>query len=144
MPETTLFLAGNPNSGKTSTFNILTGLHQKTGNFPGVTVECKSGTFLLPDGQKVNLIDLPGAYSFYPTSMDERIVVQHFVDYSTGVFPEYVIYVADMLHLEKHTLLLQQILDTGAKVILALNMADQAERHGIDIQIDILRKHLTV
>ena len=144
MPKTTIFLAGNPNSGKTSTFNILTGLHQKTGNFPGVTVECKSGTVVLPNNQKVNLIDLPGAYSFYPTSMDERIVVQHFVDLTTGTFPEYVIFVADMLHLEKHTLLLQQIMDTGAKVILALNMADQAERHGIDIQVDVLRKYLNI
>ena len=144
MPETPIFLAGNPNSGKTSTFNILTGLHQKTGNFPGVTVECKSGIIPLPNGQKVNLIDLPGAYSFYPTSMDERIVVQHFVDRSTGAFPENVVYIADMLHLEKHTLLLQQIMDTGAKVILVLNMADQAERHGIDIQIDVLRKHLNI
>ena len=144
MAETTIFLAGNPNSGKTSTFNILTGLHQKTGNFPGVTVECKSGTVILPDGQKINLIDLPGAYSFYPTSMDERIVVQHFIDRSMGEFPEYAVYIADMLHLEKHTLLLQQIIDTGTKVILVLNMADQAERHGIDIKIDVLRKYLKI
>ncbi|HHB77700.1 MAG TPA: ferrous iron transport protein B [Saprospiraceae bacterium] len=144
MTKPTIYLAGNPNSGKTTTFNILTGLHQKTGNFPGVTVECKSGQLVLPNQEKINIIDLPGAYSFYPTSMDERIVVQHFVDLSSGTFPQYVIYVADMLHIEKHILLLEQILDTGAQVILVLNMADQAERHGLDIHLDILRKYLHI
>ena len=144
MGNPTIFLVGNPNSGKTSAFNILTGLHQKTGNFPGVTVECKSGTFTLADNHKVDLIDLPGAYSFYPTSLDERVVVQHFMDPETGAFPENVIYVADIIHLEKHILLLEQILDTGSKVILALNMADQADRYGINVHINILRKRFKI
>lgn len=144
MSHPTVFLTGNPNSGKTSTFNVLTGMHQKTGNFPGVTVERKSGWIHFPDNQKIQLIDLPGAYSFYPTSMDERIVVQQFVDFTSDVQPKNVIYVADMLHLEKHLLLLEQIMDTGAHVILVLNMADQAERHGIDIDTSVLQKFLNV
>jgi ferrous iron transport protein B len=65
-------LLGNPNSGKTSVFNQLTGLRQKTGNFPGVTVEKKTGTAILPDQSSITIIDFPGTYSFYPTSMDER------------------------------------------------------------------------
>lgn len=144
MDKHIVYLAGNPNSGKTSTFNVLTGLHQKTGNFPGVTVAMKSGEFVLADQTKIELVDLPGAYSFYPTSMDERIVVQHFVDGLHQEAPKKVIYVADMLHLEKHLLLLEQIMDTGAKVVLALNMADQAERHGLEIDLAILRKYLKI
>ncbi len=157
MSESIVYLAGNPNSGKTTVFNVLTGLHQKTGNFPGVTVERKVGQLKLPNGQNIKLIDLPGAYSFYPTSLDERVVVQNFVatsnqyktkQISLSSSPEQtiknVLYVADMMHLEKHLLLLQQILDTGAKAVLALNMYDQAQRHGIDVDVAVLQKKLKI
>ncbi len=137
-----LYLAGNPNSGKTTVFNLLTGLHQHTGNFPGVTVERKRGHFRLDTGEEVEVIDLPGTYSFYPTSLDERIVVQHFADPDREA--EFVLYIADMNHLDKHFLLLEQIMDTGARVILALNMADQAERHRLDVDVTRLRHVLRI
>ncbi len=156
MSEAIVYLAGNPNSGKTTVFNVLTGLHQKTGNFPGVTVERKMGQLKFPTGQSIKLIDLPGAYSFYPTSLDERVVVQNFVTFpkretkkislNSPLEPTHknVLYVADMMHIEKHLLLLQQILDTDAKVILVLNMYDQAQRHGIDVDVAVLQKKLNI
>ena len=135
-------LIGNPNCGKTSLFNILTGLQQKVGNFPGVTVDKKSGTLQLPHGKKANLIDFPGTYSFYPTSKEERIVVQTFANPDDPNYPDAVVYVADVVKLEKHLLLFTQLRDLGLPTILALNMADVAEQEGIEVDTDRLSKKL--
>lgn len=131
-------LLGNPNCGKSSIFNHLTGLRQKTGNFPGVTVDKKLGRLFLDDGRWITLIDFPGTYSFYPTSLDERIVVQTFINTEDKNYPDAVIYVADVTRLDKHLLLFTQLKDLGLPVILALNMADLAERDGIAVRTDFL------
>ncbi len=134
----TFAVVGNPNSGKSSTFNQLTGLRQKTGNFPGITVDKKTGTVLLPNHQEVTLIDFPGTYSFYPTSQDERIVAQTFSNPADLDFPNAIIYTADVSKLEKHLLLFSQIKDLHLPVILALNMADVADKAGYDIDFKYL------
>lgn len=132
MSETTfrLALAGNPNSGKSSIFNYLTGLRQKVGNFPGVTVDRKVGPYKLPNGTNINLIDFPGAYSFYPTAQDERVVVETLVQPLSDDFPNAVLYVADITRLEKHLLLFTQLQDLNLPIALVLNMADMAAANG--------------
>ncbi|HZV68196.1 MAG TPA: ferrous iron transport protein B [Saprospiraceae bacterium] len=134
-----ILMAGNPNSGKSTLFNLLTGLNQKVGNYPGVTVEKKTGVMDLGTFKEVQILDLPGAYSMYPSSKDERIVVQQFLH--TDPKPDLILYVADLSQLEKQILLLTQIIDLGLPVILALNMADMA---GITIQTQILEEHLKI
>ncbi len=137
-----LALIGNPNSGKSSVFNRLTGLQQKVGNFPGVTVDKKVGQYELEGGSNVDLIDFPGAYSFYPSSQDERIVVQTLANPLDENYPDAVLYIADLTLLEKHLLLFTQIRDLGLPVILALNMADMAEEQGLHVDIEKLSKKL--
>ncbi len=126
-------LVGNPNSGKSTVFNQLTGLRQKTGNFPGVTVEIKEGRFHLPKGRSVNLIDFPGAYSLYPTSSDEKVIADVLCNTADPNFPDLLVYVADVTHLEKHLLLFTQLLDLQIPAILALNMCDVAAEEGIKV-----------
>lgn len=140
----TFAVVGNPNSGKSSVFNQLTGLRQKIGNFPGVTVEKKSGKVALDKKHEVKLVDLPGTYSFYPTSQDERIVVQTLTNPADENFPDALIYIADISKLEKHLLFFTQVKDLGLPVILALNMADVAEKEGIDIDIEYLAEALEI
>ena len=135
-------LIGNPNCGKTSIFNQLTGLNQKVGNFPGVTVDKKTGRLTLPNGRQITLIDFPGTYSFYPTSKDERIVVQTFASPDDENYPDAVVYVADVVKLEKHLLLFTQIRDLGLPTILALNMADVAEQEGLSIDVEKISRKL--
>jgi len=124
-------LLGNPNAGKSSLFNQLTGLRQKVGNFPGVTVERKSGFIKLDDKREVEIIDLPGTYSLYPTSLDERIAVNALIDVNNKDYPDAVIYILDVTHLERHLLLLTQIVDLGFPVLVALNMNDIAAQQNI-------------
>jgi ferrous iron transport protein B len=126
-------LVGNPNSGKSTVFNQLTGLRQKTGNFPGVTVEIKEGRFSLPKGRAVMLIDFPGAYSLYPTSSDEKVIADVLCNPDDPNFPDLLVYVADVTHLEKHLLLFTQLLDLQIPAILALNMSDVAAEEGIKV-----------
>jgi ferrous iron transport protein B len=133
-------LVGNPNCGKSSIFNQLTGLRQKTGNFPGVTVDKKEGRLALAPGIEATLIDFPGAYSLYPNSQDERIVVQTFADPDNPAYPDAAIYVADVTRLEKHLLLFSQLCDLGIPLVLALNMADVAEREGLKADTAVLAK----
>lgn len=140
--STNIALIGNPNSGKSSLFNLLTGLHQKTGNFPGVTVEWKKGSLQLGNNQEITLIDFPGTYSCYPNSLDEKIVIQQLLDVHSDTHPDAVIYVADLTKLEKHLLLVTQIIDLGFPVLLVLNMADLAEAGGISIRKEILEEQL--
>ncbi len=134
-----VILAGNPNSGKSTLFNFLTGLRQHVGNYPGVTVDRKTGTLHLPHFGDVTLLDLPGAYSMYPSSKDERIVVHQFLVEEQQ--PDVVVYVADVSQLEKQMLLLTQIIDLGHPVILALNMVDQP---GVTVQAELLSAHFKI
>jgi ferrous iron transport protein B len=117
-------------------------LQQKVGNFPGVTVEKKVGTVKLGGKATIQLIDFPGTYSFYPTSRDEKIVVQTFIDPTNPDYPDAFIYVADLTKLEKHLLLLTQIRDLGLPIILVLNMADLAEQAEITIDTEKLAEKL--
>jgi ferrous iron transport protein B len=137
-------LVGNPNSGKSSLFNILTGLRQRIGNFPGVTVEKKVGMLRLPGLPTVELIDFPGAYSCYPTSLDERLVVQELTNPEGDLFPDAILYVADVTKLDKHLLLFTQLRDLDLPMILVLNMADLIERDGLTVDIPRLSKKLGV
>ncbi|MBX2840564.1 MAG: ferrous iron transport protein B [Flammeovirgaceae bacterium] len=137
-------LIGNPNSGKTSVFNRLTGLNQKVGNFPGVTVDKKTGSFSLNIENQAKLIDLPGAYSLYPTSVDERIVLDILTNKEDDLFPDVIVYVADATNLERHLLLLSQVQDLDIPIILALNMADLADKGGYKIDSAAITKKLGV
>ena len=137
-------LVGNPNSGKSSLFNLLTGLRQRIGNFPGVTVEKKSGILPLAGGRTAEIVDFPGAYSCYPTSLDERLVVQELTNPKGDLFPDAIIYVADVTKLDKHLLLFTQLRDLDLPMILVLNMADLIETTGLSIDVDHLGKKLGV
>lgn len=137
-------LVGNPNSGKSSLFNCLTGLNQKVGNFPGVTVEKRVGYCTLPDGRNAEIVDLPGVYSIYPRSLDERIVSQVLLDHRSPGTPDVVVVVADATNLKRSLLLLTQVIDLGLPAILVLNMMDLAARAGISIDIGLLSSKLGV
>jgi ferrous iron transport protein B len=139
----TIALAGNPNSGKSSLFNQLTGLRQKVANFPGVTVEKKTGICRL-DQQEVLVVDLPGAYSLYPNSSDEQVVLNILANPGDENYPDALVYVADQTHLEKHFLLLTQILDLGIPCVLGLNMADLAEKQGTCVEAAELSRLLNI
>lgn len=137
-------LVGNPNSGKSSLFNCLTGLNQKVGNFPGVTVEKRTGFSSLPDGRTAEILDLPGVYSIYPRSLDERIVSQVLLDHHSPGTPDTVVVVADATNLKRSLLLMTQVIDLGLPAILVLNMIDLAARAGISIDIGRLSSRLGV
>ena len=131
-------LAGNPNCGKTSLFNQITGLRQKTGNYPGVTVDKKSALIQFSGGKRVTLTDLPGNYSLHPTTEDERVVIEVLMNSESPDHPDFVVYVADSTDLEKHLLMFTQILDLGIPIGLVLNMSDLADKKQIDIDLDRL------
>ncbi|MCW5922624.1 MAG: ferrous iron transport protein B [Saprospiraceae bacterium] len=137
-------LIGNPNSGKSTVFNQLTGLRQKTGNFPGVTVEVKEGRLRFPSGAEALLIDLPGTYSLHPTSSDEKIVTTVLTNPKDDFYPDALVYVADVTHLEKHLLLFTQLLDLGLPMLMALNMADTAAEAGIKVNTGKLAERFGV
>lgn len=137
-------LVGNPNTGKSTLFNELTGLHQKVGNFAGVTVDKKIGFFRLPDGRNAEVIDLPGTYSLYPKSKDETIVFEVLADKSNTAHPDLVIVVADASNLKRNLLLYTQVADLKIPVIIALNMIDLSRKAGTDINIDELALRLGV
>ena len=137
-------LVGNPNSGKSTIFNQLTGLRQKTGNFPGVTVDIKEGRLRFPSGREAMLTDLPGTYSLYPTSSDEKIVAAVLTNPVDAHYPDAIVYIADATHLEKHLLLLTQLLDLGMPVLLALNMSDMAAETGIKVNAAKLSERLGI
>ncbi len=137
-------LIGNPNSGKSSLFNQLTGLNQKIGNFPGVTVESRSGSSVLPDGSVAEIIDLPGIYSIYPRSIDERIVAEILLDHHSATTPDLIVVTADATNLKRGLLLLTQIIDIGLPTILALNMMDLVAKAGISYDLKTLSERLGV
>src|SRR4026209_330090 len=105
-PSVNIALVGNPNSGKSSLFNQLTGLNQKIGNFPGVTVDKKSGYCILPNGHEAEIIDLPGIYSIYPRSLDEQIVSKILLNHHSQETPDKVVVIADATNLKRGFLLL--------------------------------------
>lgn len=137
-------LVGNPNTGKSSLFNILTGLNQKIGNFPGVTVDKKTGSCKLANNQVVSIIDLPGCYSLYPKTQDEAIVSDILSDKKNEFHPDLVIVVVDVTNLKRNLLLYSQVADLGIPLILALNMNDLAEKEQISVDADKLAELLGV
>jgi ferrous iron transport protein B len=142
-------LAGNPNSGKSTLFNALTGLRQRTGNFPGVTVEKKTGDVFIslkPSAEKVHfkITDLPGTYSLFPKSEDEKIACQVLTDPANEDYPDITIIVVDASALKRSLLLATQIMDLNRPVILALNMIDVAEEMGYSMDEVVLEKELGV
>lgn len=142
MAELNVALIGNPNTGKTSVFNQLTGLNQKVGNYPGITVEKKVGTCKLPDGSKARITDLPGTYSLNVTSADEQIVVKLLLDSKPESRPDLVVMVADVENLKRNLFLFTQIKDLKIPVILVVNMADIMPRKGISLDIALFEKQL--
>lgn len=140
-----LALLGNPNSGKTALFNLLTGSRQKVANYAGVTVERKEGRLLAPSGRGYTLLDLPGAYSLTPASLDEAITR----DLCRGFYPgepapDVLVCVIDATNLRLHLRFVLEVRDLGRPMVVALNMADAAERRGIRIDRDALQRALGV
>ena len=142
--QKTVALIGNPNAGKSSIFNQLTGLRQKVANFPGVTVDKKIGKLNLENHSDVALVDFPGTYSLYPTTSDEKVVTKILCNTQDESFPDAIVYVADLTNLEKHLLLLAQIKDLNIPIVLALNMIDLAAKEGIKYDLDILSNFFQV
>ncbi len=137
-------LVGNPNSGKSSLFNHLTGLNQKIGNFPGVTVDKKTGSCMLSATIKADIIDLPGTYSLYPKSLDEQVVLDFLNNTIDPSHPDLIIITIDASNLKRNLLLFTQVIDLGFPVILALNMLDVAVKSGIKVNVEQLTKELKV
>lgn len=137
-------LAGNPNSGKSTLFNSLTGLNQQVGNYPGITVDKKTGTCNFSSEIKAEIIDLPGTYSLYPKSLDEKVSQDILCDITNLDYPEVTVIIADSSNLRKSLLLLTQIIDLKMKVVLALNMLDVSRNLGIVIDKDVLSEELGI
>ncbi|MDB5032352.1 ferrous iron transport protein B [Mucilaginibacter sp.] len=137
-------LVGNPNTGKSTLFNVLTGLNQKIGNFPGVTVDKKVGYSKLPDGRVAEIVDLPGTYSLYPKSQDESIVFSVLADRANPLSPDLVIIILDATNLKRNLLLYSQVADLKIPVIVALNMMDLAKKAGTIIDVSLFSKNLGV
>jgi ferrous iron transport protein B len=138
-------LVGNPNSGKSSLFNVLTGLNQKVGNFPGVTVDKKVGTSQLADGLTATIIDLPGTYSLYPRREDEWVAYRVLMQQDKEVVePEMVVLIADASHLKRNLLFASQIIDLKIRVVVGLTMMDIARQKGIQIDVAELERELGV
>ncbi len=137
-------LAGNPNTGKTSLFNLLTGLRHKVGNYPGITVEKKEGLATISRHLQAVILDLPGSYSLHPTSADEQIAYNILLDEKNPDHPDLVIYVAEAENLKRNLFLFSQIKDIGLPVILAINMMDKVIKKGISIHTETLSTMLKV
>lgn len=135
-------LIGNPNTGKTSVFNALTGLNQKVGNYPGITVEKKQGSCRLDRITKARILDLPGTYSLNASSMDESVVVELLLNKNDPDFPDVAVVVTDVENLKRNLLLFTQIKDLEIPTVLVINMSDQMQRKGIKIDIEKLEEKL--
>jgi len=137
-------LVGNPNSGKSSLFNCLTGLNQKVGNFPGVTVDKKSGSTQLSADSAATVIDLPGTYSLYPKRMDEWVSYKVLLNQDNEIEADIIIAVADASNLKRNLLFCSQLIDLKKPLIIALTMMDLAKKKGINIDIPELERELGV
>jgi ferrous iron transport protein B len=141
----TIALAGNPNSGKTTIFNALTGLRQKVANYPGVTVEKKTGRLKLDDGRVVDVIDLPGTYSLISRSPDETVAMEVLRGLRADTKrPDVVVVVVDASNLQRNLYLVSQLIEMGRPLVVALNMMDVAHRRGIDVSPQKLEAELLV
>ena len=135
-------LIGNPNTGKTSVFNALTGLNQKVGNYPGITVEKKEGSCRLNRTTKAHILDLPGTYSLNASSMDESVVIELLLNRNNKDFPDVAVVVTDVENLKRNLLLFTQIKDLEIPTLLVVNMSDQMKRKGINIEVEQLQADL--
>ena len=133
----TIALAGNPNAGKTSLFNELTGARQHVGNYPGVTVEKKSGETTV-EGETLRVVDLPGTYSLTAYSLEELVARNYLI----GERPDVVVDVVDASNLERNLYLAVQLLELGVPLVICLNMIDVAEQRGLKIDIEALSRAL--
>ncbi|MFN9113991.1 MAG: FeoB small GTPase domain-containing protein, partial [Bacteroidota bacterium] len=137
-------MVGNPNSGKSSLFNVLTGLNQKVGNFPGVTVEKKTGKCKLDASTMVDMVDLPGSYSLYPRRMDEWVAYQVLLQQDKEVKPDLVLVVADACNLKRNLLFVSQLIDLKIPAVLALTMLDVAAKKQIKVHSLELQRALGI
>ncbi|RZN84611.1 MAG: ferrous iron transport protein B [Winogradskyella sp.] len=135
-------LIGNPNTGKTSVFNALTGLNQKVGNYPGITVEKKEGVCKLPRGVKAHIIDLPGTYSLNASSLDESVVIELLLNKNDKDYPDVAVVITDVENLKRNLLIYTQIKDLEIPTILVINMSDRMAYKGISLDIEKLEKQL--
>ena len=135
-------LIGNPNTGKTSVFNAITGLNQKVGNYPGITVEKKQGTCRLDRTTKAHIIDLPGTYSLNASSMDESVVIELLLNKNDKDYPDVAVVVSDIENLKRNLLLFTQIKDLEIPTLLVINMSDRMKSKGISIDIPLLEEKL--
>lgn len=135
-------LIGNPNTGKTSVFNQLTGLNQQVGNYPGITVEKKEGICKLPRNVKAHILDLPGTYSLNASSLDENVVIELLLNKNDKDYPDVAVVVSDVENLKRNLLLFTQIKDLEIPTILVVNMADRMKRRGISLEIERLERDL--
>ena len=133
-------LVGNPNSGKSSLFNALTGLNQKVGNFPGVTVDKKTGSCQLDDTTTAKIIDLPGTYSLYPRRADEWVAYKVMMKADKDIHPDVILLIADASNLKRNLLFCSQIIDLKYPVVVALTMMDIARKKGYEIDINELER----
>lgn len=138
-------LVGNPNAGKSALFNALTGARQKIANYPGVTVERKAGRLILPSGEPVELVDLPGSYGLEATSPDEEVTRKVIMGEQAGqAKPDVIVLVLDSSNLEQHLVFAQEVLELGRPTVVALNMFDLAERDGLTLDPAALEAALGV
>lgn len=137
-------LIGNPNSGKTSVFNALTGMNQKVGNFPGVTVDRKTAELRLPNNRKALLVDMPGTYSLYPSSDDERVACEVLRSRNHPDHPDLLLVVVDATQLKRSLLLATQATDLGIPVLVAVNMVDLLEKDHIRLDVNRLARQMRV
>lgn len=137
-------LIGNPNSGKSTLFNALTGLNQRVGNFPGVTVDKKTGRCRLTPQHEADLLDLPGTYSLYPKSLDEQVILDLLYNRWGDEYPDFAIVTADASNLRRNLLLFTQLADLGLPAVLVLTMTDVAQARGIRVDTDALSAALGV
>jgi len=135
-------LIGNPNTGKTSVFNSLTGLNQKVGNYPGITVDKKEGICKLSRGVKAHILDLPGTYSLNASSIDENVVIELLLNKNDKDFPDLAVVVSDVENLKRNLLLFTQIKDLKIPSILVINMSDVMNRKGISLNVPKLEEKL--
>ena len=135
-------LIGNPNTGKTSVFNAITGLNQKVGNYPGITVEKKEGICRLNRTTKAHVIDLPGTYSLNASSMDESVVIELLLNKNDKDYPDVAVVISDIENLKRNLLLFTQIKDLKIPTLLVINMSDRMKSKGISLDIPLLEEKL--